>query len=169
MFFGPRSKQLFILRKILLDFWVFPIFDITASSGLYLQCISVSVRTSRQEVPHCETVNVDFYRITSTSSKSLQTVEVETSYISVSNWIVFPAHGEWTWEIDSVFFTGGNAVSSISDDPAVLSAFVYAPLTLVDIRRSFSEHNLILPDRRHSFIQKNLERYLIVMRKVRFL
>ena len=62
----------------------------------------------------------------------------------------------------------GASTTSISDDPAVLSSYTYAPLVSVDVERSFSDYKIILTDRRMSFTQSNLEKYVVVMFNRRF-
>ena len=64
---------------------------------------------------------------------------------------------------------GGNATSVVPDDPVVLSAFMYAPITSVDIERSFSDLKTVLTDRRHSFKEDSLESHLIVLHNTRAL
>lgn len=59
--------------------------------------------------------------------------------------------------------------SEISRNPAVLSAYTYAPLVSVDVERSFSDYKYILSDRRQSFTQENLEKHMIVLFNQRFL
>jgi hypothetical protein len=46
--------------------------------------------------------------------------------------------------------------------PDLLSALKYAPITSVDVERSFSMYKLILSDRRHSFKTENIEKHLVV-------
>ncbi|KAF2884325.1 hypothetical protein ILUMI_21844 [Ignelater luminosus] len=57
-------------------------------------------------------------------------------------------------------FDIGNIPSDM--DPFRLSCYTYAPLTSVEVERSFSVFKSILDDRRHSFVDKNLEMYVIV-------
>ncbi|KAF2905786.1 hypothetical protein ILUMI_00381 [Ignelater luminosus] len=52
-------------------------------------------------------------------------------------------------------FDIGNIPSDM--DPFRLSCYTYAPLTSVEVERSFSIFKNILDDRRHSFVDKNLE------------
>lgn len=40
--------------------------------------------------------------------------------------------------------------------------FKYAPLTSVNVERSFSAYKTLLADNRHSFLFENLKKYLIV-------
>lgn len=48
------------------------------------------------------------------------------------------------------------------DDPLILSKFKFAPITSVDVERSFSVYKYILNDRRFNFTEENLEKYLII-------
>lgn len=57
----------------------------------------------------------------------------------------------------------GSAISTVSDDPNILSAYTFAPITSVDIERTFSAYKLILTDRRYNFTKDNLEKHLIIM------
>lgn len=47
-------------------------------------------------------------------------------------------------------------------DPKILSSLKFAPITSVDVERSFSSYKTILSDRRHNFTEDNLEKYLFV-------
>lgn len=47
-------------------------------------------------------------------------------------------------------------------DPDIISNLKYAPITSVDVERSFSTYKHLLDDRRHSFKIENLEKHLIV-------
>lgn len=53
--------------------------------------------------------------------------------------------------------------------PALLSAYVFAPIVSVEVERSFSEYKAVLSDRRHSFKQENLEKHLVVQHNTKFL
>ena len=44
----------------------------------------------------------------------------------------------------------------------MVDLFKYAPLTSVDMERSFSSLKYVLSDRRHNFKETNLEKYIIV-------
>ncbi|KAL4098928.1 hypothetical protein QTP88_023441 [Uroleucon formosanum] len=47
-------------------------------------------------------------------------------------------------------------------DPMILSSFKFAPITSVDVERSFSIYKHLLTDRRHSFTEEKLEYHLII-------
>nr|XP_022900891.1 uncharacterized protein LOC111413976 [Onthophagus taurus] len=47
-------------------------------------------------------------------------------------------------------------------DPAIIPKFKYAPITSVDVERSFSTYKNILTDRRHNFSMENLEKHLVI-------
>ena len=61
----------------------------------------------------------------------------------------------------------GFGTSSV-EDPAIGSAYTYAPMISVDVERSFSDYKLILTDRRHAFTEENLEKHIIVMFNSRY-
>lgn len=46
--------------------------------------------------------------------------------------------------------------------PTILSSLKYAPVTSVDVERSFSIYKHILSDRRQSFNVNNLEKHVII-------
>lgn len=50
-------------------------------------------------------------------------------------------------------------------DPAVLVAFKFAPLTSVEVERSFSVEKTILSDRRTGFLMKNFENNVVITSK----
>lgn len=56
----------------------------------------------------------------------------------------------------------GNHEENIQMDPSIISKFKFAPITSVDVERSFSSYKQILSDRRQSFLIENLEKHLIV-------
>lgn len=56
----------------------------------------------------------------------------------------------------------GNFDDSFELDPSIITKFLYAPITSVDVERSFSNYKNILSDRRQSFHLENLEKHLIV-------
>lgn len=47
--------------------------------------------------------------------------------------------------------------------PAALAAFIDAPLTTVDVERSFSQYKAVLRSNRTSFTEENLRKYMIVL------
>lgn len=47
--------------------------------------------------------------------------------------------------------------------PAALAAFVYAPLTTVDVERSFSQYKAVLRSNRTNFTEGNLRKYMVVL------
>lgn len=53
--------------------------------------------------------------------------------------------------------------------PAIISAYMYAPIVSVEVERSFSEYKALLTDRRMSFKPENVERHLIVQHNIKFL
>lgn len=50
------------------------------------------------------------------------------------------------------FIDNGDAgvISSISRDPFIVTAYTYAPLTFIDLERSFSGYKCVVSDRRHN-------------------
>lgn len=56
----------------------------------------------------------------------------------------------------------GNHEENIQIDPSIISKFKFAPITSVDVERSFSSYKQMLSDRRQSFLIENLEKHLIV-------
>lgn len=56
----------------------------------------------------------------------------------------------------------GEIIDDLELDPYILSNLKYAPITSVDVERSFSTLKHLLDDRRHSFKTENLEKHLIV-------
>lgn len=56
----------------------------------------------------------------------------------------------------------GDFVEGLQIAPNILSALSNAPITSVDVERSFSAYKLILSDRRQSFLAENIEKHLIV-------
>lgn len=63
-------------------------------------------------------------------------------------------------ELNLSLTEGVASSSAIARDPALLSAFTFAPLTSVDVERSFSDYKYILSDRRHKFIKENFKNIL---------
>jgi hypothetical protein len=53
--------------------------------------------------------------------------------------------------------------------PAIISAYMYAPIVSVEVERSFSEYKALLSDRRMSFKPENIERHIIVQHNMKFL
>ena len=45
--------------------------------------------------------------------------------------------------------------------PDVAASLKLCPIVFVDVQRSFSQYKNILMDRRHSFTQKNLVKYVV--------
>lgn len=56
----------------------------------------------------------------------------------------------------------GEFVEGLQISPGIISALSNAPITSVDVERSFSAYKSILSDRRQSFLLDNLEKHLIV-------
>lgn len=56
----------------------------------------------------------------------------------------------------------GEFVEGIELDPNIVANLKNAPITSVDVERSFSTFKHLLDDRRHSFKMENLEKHLIV-------
>ena len=61
------------------------------------------------------------------------------------------------------------AATGISRNPIVLSAYSHAPLTSVDLERSFSTYKSVLSDKRHNLTVENAARHVIVMHNSKFL
>lgn len=57
---------------------------------------------------------------------------------------------------------GGYLSDQINIEPNLISKFKYAPITSVDVERSFSRYKQILSDRRRNFLVENIEKYIIV-------
>ena len=55
--------------------------------------------------------------------------------------------------------TGGQA--DLEMEPGIMAAYKFAPMTSVDIERSFSIYKNILQDKRTNFTPENLEKYII--------
>lgn len=66
--------------------------------------------------------------------------------------------------INQIFLGNGDdkTINEDSWDPQLLSSFKFAPITSVDVERSFSTYKSILSDRRHNLTEDNLEKYLFV-------
>jgi hypothetical protein len=47
-------------------------------------------------------------------------------------------------------------------DSDIIGKLKYAPITTVDVERSFSAYKNILSDRRHNFTMANIEQHLII-------
>jgi hypothetical protein len=58
-------------------------------------------------------------------------------------------------------FLNGNLDENLDIPANILYRFKYAPVTSVDVERSFSTYKNILSDRRTSFTPENLEYYMI--------
>lgn len=56
----------------------------------------------------------------------------------------------------------GNYEESIAMDASTIAKFKFAPITSVDVERSFSNYKNVLSERRQSFIVENIEKHLIV-------
>lgn len=56
----------------------------------------------------------------------------------------------------------GKANVNLDITPTLLNCFKYAPITSVDVERSFSLYKHILSNRRFNFNENNLEMYLII-------
>lgn len=56
----------------------------------------------------------------------------------------------------------GDTVEDISVNASIIPKFKYAPITSVDVERSFSHFKNILSDRRMGFSVENLEKHLII-------
>jgi hypothetical protein len=63
-------------------------------------------------------------------------------------------------EISAVL--SGEIVDEFELDVAIAANFKYAPITSVDVERSFSVFKNILTDRRHNFKMDNLEHHLVI-------
>lgn len=50
----------------------------------------------------------------------------------------------------------------INLDVSILTALKNAPITSVDVERSFSSYKHILSDRRQNFLPENIEKHLII-------
>lgn len=61
----------------------------------------------------------------------------------------------------STILNGGN-VSDLDMDPASIAKFKYAPITSVEVERSFSAFKNILSDRRQNFTVEHIEQHLII-------
>jgi len=53
-------------------------------------------------------------------------------------------------------------LEDLYQDPTILSCFKYAPITSVDVKRSFSVFKNMLTDKRHSFTEEKLEMHMII-------
>ncbi|PSN54448.1 hypothetical protein C0J52_06675 [Blattella germanica] len=62
----------------------------------------------------------------------------------------------------SKILNGDNSVQ-VEMDPSVLLCFRFAPITSVDVERSFSQMKNVLNDRRHNMTVENLKKHLVVM------
>lgn len=56
----------------------------------------------------------------------------------------------------------GTSRNDVNVDPETAPLFNYAPLTTVDVERSFSIYKHILTNRRYNFKQDSLEMYLVI-------
>lgn len=56
----------------------------------------------------------------------------------------------------------GENVPELNIDPDIMSNFKYAPITSVDVERSFSKYKYLLDDRRHNLTMEHLEQYLVI-------
>ncbi|CAH0562763.1 unnamed protein product [Brassicogethes aeneus] len=56
----------------------------------------------------------------------------------------------------------GSIVSDLKMHPALMAKFKHAPITSVDVERSFSAYKNILSDRRQSFTTENLNQHLVI-------
>ena len=60
---------------------------------------------------------------------------------------------------------GDNVEESLDDfrfDPEKIAAYKFAPITSVDVERSFSTYKRILDDRRHNLLDIHIETIIIV-------
>ena len=57
----------------------------------------------------------------------------------------------------------GDTTHFVNISPPTLPCFKYAPITSVDVERSFSVLKNILSDRRQCLTQEHLQQYLVVM------
>lgn len=58
---------------------------------------------------------------------------------------------------------GGESSGIIQMDPLTVARFKFAPITSVDVQRSFSVLKYLLSDRRHSFCFENFKKHLVIM------
>lgn len=56
----------------------------------------------------------------------------------------------------------GSEQEDFDMNPDIMAKFKYAPITSVDVERSFSAYKNILSDRRHNLTMEHLEQYLVV-------
>ena len=70
-------------------------------------------------------------------------------------------------DVSDAVLAGARLLGTMS--PAVASAYTNAPLVSVDVERSFSDYKILFTDRRHSFLEANIEQHLLVMFNSRFL
>ena len=56
----------------------------------------------------------------------------------------------------------GEFVENFNVDTSSLGSLKYAPITSVDVERSFSIYKYMYSDRRHKFLMENFENNLIV-------
>lgn len=56
----------------------------------------------------------------------------------------------------------GDVIEDLTIAPNIISALSNAPITSVDVERSFSAYRHILSDRRQSFLSDNIEKHLVV-------
>ena len=69
-------------------------------------------------------------------------------------------HSKFSFKIDvAKLLTGGEAELRMT--PNILAAYKFAPLSSVDIERSFSIYKNILNDNRTNFTPENIEKYII--------
>lgn len=61
-----------------------------------------------------------------------------------------------------MIFRGENNISTVIH-PETLVLFKFAPVTSVEVERSFSVVKNVLSDRRHNLKVENLKKYLVVM------
>lgn len=70
---------------------------------------------------------------------------------------------------DALISGTSDTPTSLPTSPVILSSYTYAPLTSVDVERSFSDYKQLLTDHRTSFGQQNIEKHLVVMYNQKFL
>ena len=72
-------------------------------------------------------------------------------------------------EINAALVHGIGVPSFMSSNSSILSSFLYAPITSVDVERSFSQYKMLLSDRRYGFKQTNIEAHITVQHNAPFL
>ncbi|KAF5287137.1 hypothetical protein FQR65_LT12323 [Abscondita terminalis] len=109
------------------------------------------------------TLLVDSVELIENFGKNIENLKDKKGYCISKKWQEVLRKNEGFQILKNVAMVlNGEFVEDLTMTPDIISALSNAPITSVDVERSFSAYKLILSDRRHSFLADNIEKHLIV-------